>query len=255
MSQVSAVVLAGGHGRRLGRDKASLELGGETLLQRMVRLVSRLSHDVIVVVRPHQQLHVDVQVGLAGDRIRTLSDAEPYVGVLAGIASGLAGARHDWCLVAACDMPFISLDLLQFMVTLRQGYDAVVPRLEVGLEPLLALYHRCCLPALWRALEAGKRRVVSFYGSLRVRYVEPAEIRRFDPTGHSFHNINVPEDLAQAREWLRAAGRQGERACSHRSPEAIAKLGPDLPGGPLMPCGAHIASPTAQMGAKSCGRT
>ena len=200
-SPISAIVLAGGRGKRLGRDKATVELGGETLLQRVVRLVSQLSDDVIAVVRADQQRQLDRQV----DGARTVSDAQPYVGVLAGIASGMAAARHDWCLVVACDMPFINLDLLRYMISLRQGYDAVVPRLEVGLEPLLALYYKRCLPALWRALRARERRVVSFYRSLRVRYVQATEIRLFDPTGRSFDNINLPEELARAREWLRSA--------------------------------------------------
>jgi len=202
---LSAVVLAGGRGRRLGGDKATIELGGETLLQRAVRLVSHSSDDVMAVVRAQQRqrLQVEAQVGQTCNGVRIVFDAQPYVGVLAGIASGLAAARHDWCLVVACDMPFINLDLLQHMTTLRQGYDAVVPRLEVGLEPLLSLYHKRCLPALWRTLDAGERRVVSFYQSLRVRYIGADEIRRFDPEGRSFHNINSPEDLARAREWLR----------------------------------------------------
>ena len=199
---LSAVVLAGGCGTRLGRNKAAIELGRETLLQRVLRLVSWLSDDIMVVVRAHQQPEVELQVALAADGVRTLCDAEPYVGALAGIASGLTAARHDWCLVIACDMPFASLDLLQYMITLQQGYDAVVPRLEVGLEPLFSLYHKRCLPAVWRALEQGQRRVASFYPSLRLRYVEATEIRTFDPTGRSFHNINSPEDLAKAREWL-----------------------------------------------------
>jgi len=196
---ISAVILAGGRGRRLGGDKAAVKLGGETLLERVVRLVSQLSDDVIAVARAGQRL----QAALPSDSVRLLSDAEPHSGVLAGVATGLAAAHHDWCLVVACDMPFISLDLIGYMISLRRGYDAVVPRLEAGLEPLLSLYHKRCLPALWDALRAGERRVVSFFGPLRVRYVEAAEIGRFDPTGRSFYNINAPQELCQAREWLR----------------------------------------------------
>ena len=200
ISPVSAVVLAGGRGTRLGGDKAAVELAGETLLQRAVRLVSQLTDDIIVVTRDDQRLRVARLTNGAS----VLSDTEPYEGVLAGMATGLSAARHAWCLVVACDMPFVSLGLVRYMLCLRRGYDAVVPRLEVGMEPLLSLYHRRCLPPLWSALEAGKRRVASFFGSLRVRYVEAAEIHGIDPTGRSFHNINAPDDLRQAREWLRA---------------------------------------------------
>jgi len=194
-SPVSAIMLAGGRGERLGRDKATLELGGRTLFQRVSDLLSELSADIIVVVRPDQQLDVP--------NARIVTDLEPYTGALAGIASGLAAARQAWSIVVACDMPFISLDLLRYLISLTPDQDVVVPQLDVGLEPLHALYHKRCLPELYQVLREGRRRVVSFYGSLQVRYVGPAQMRAYDPTGRSFFNINTPEDLAQAEQWLR----------------------------------------------------
>jgi len=192
---VSSIILAGGRGERLGHDKATLELGGRTLVRRVCNLLSELSADVIVVVRPDQRLDVP--------NARIVTDLEPYTGALAGIASGLAAARQAWSVVVACDMPFISLNLLRYLISLTPDQDVVVPQLDVGLEPLHALYHKRCLPELYRALREGRRRVVSFYGSLRVRYVGPAEIRAYDPEGRSFFNINTLEDLAQAEQWLR----------------------------------------------------
>jgi len=196
-SPVSAIMLAGGRGERLGRDKATLELGGRTLFQRVSDLLSELSADIIVVVRPDKQLDVP--------NARIVTDLEPYTGALAGIASGLAAARQAWSIVVACDMPFISLDLLRYLISLTPDQDVVVPQLDVGLEPLHALYHKRCLPELYQVLREGRRRVVSFYGSLRVRYVGPAQMRAYDPTGRSFFNINTPEDLAQAERWLHEA--------------------------------------------------
>lgn len=191
----SAVILAGGGSERLGRDKATVELAGKTLLEREVGLMRRLSDDVIVVLRPGQPPQA------WGARVVT--DAEPYTGVMAAIAAGLAAARYDWSLVVACDMPFVSPYLVRHMMSLRRGYDAIVPRLEVGLEPLHALYHQRCLPALLSALARGEHRVVSFYGSLKIRFIAPSEIRPYDPEERSFFNINTPQELAQAEEWLR----------------------------------------------------
>ena len=191
---ISAVILAGGRGGRLGRDKASVVLGGKTLLQRVQRLVCGLSDDVIVVVRPNQQLGVR--------DARVVTDVRGHAGVMAAMAAGLVAARHEWSLVVACDMPFISLDMVTYMLSLRQTYDVVVPRLVVGFEPLHALYHKRCLAALWVALEEGRRRVVSFYETLRVRHVDPTEIALCDPEGRSFYNINTPRDLLQAEAWI-----------------------------------------------------
>ena len=190
----SAVILAGGRGERLRHDKAMLELGGVPLLERQRSLLTQLSDDLIVVQRADQHL-------VAGN-VRLVPDLSPYTGVLAGLAAGLSAARHPWAIVVACDMPFLSLSLLRHMLALREGYDIVVPRLEVGFEPLHALYGHRCLPPLLQALAAGQKRVVSFYGSLRVRYVLPEEIAPYDPLLRSFYNINTPEDLAQARQWI-----------------------------------------------------
>ncbi len=191
---VTGVVLAGGRSERLGRDKAGLLLGRETLLQRVVRTLSHLSDDLVAVVRADQQIVVP--------GARVVRDVAPYSGVLAGMAAGLMAARHDWALVVACDMPFLNLDLLRYMLSLRCEVDVVVPRLDVGAEPLHALYHKRCLGALTKSLAEGRRRVISFYDTLRVRWVGTGEIARFDSQGRSFFNINTPDDLALAQSWL-----------------------------------------------------
>ena len=193
---VSVVVLAGGRGQRLGADKAGVEIApGETLLHRALALVAPLSDDVIVVRRPDQTL--------AAPGVRVVSDPPPFEGPLAGILGGIEAAREEWSLIVACDMAFLSGPMLRFLMTLRPGHDVVVPRLEVGMEPLNALYHRRVAPAIRAALERGERRLVSFYRGLRVRAVGPQELEPYDRDGRAFFNINTPEDLAQARAWLR----------------------------------------------------
>lgn len=192
-SPFSVIILAGGQGQRLGEDKALLRIDHETLLDRVLGTLAPLSDDLIVVVRSQQTISTKLA--------RIVSDLAPYMGVLAGIAAGLLAAHYDWSLLVACDMPFINTELVSYMNAQRNGHDAVVPQRHVGLEPLHALYHRRCLPALQQALEAGHRRVISFYRTLDVRYVTEAEISRFDPDGRSFFNINTPEDLAQAQTW------------------------------------------------------
>lgn len=192
---VSVVVLAGGRGKRLGADKAVVEVApGETLLQRALALVAPLSDDIIVVQRANQ--HLDVP------GVRVVRDRFPFEGPLAGILAGIEAARQEWSLVVACDMPFLSRPLICYLLALRPGHDAVVPRLEVGMEPLHALYHRRAAPAIRAALERGERRLISFYCALRVRAVPPDELAPFDRDGRAFFNVNTPEDLAQARAWL-----------------------------------------------------
>ena len=192
----SVLVLAGGKGRRMGVDKAALVLDGRTLLDRSLDTACDLSDDVLVVHRRDQV--VDVR----RPGVRQVADHAPYAGVMAGIHAGIDAANHSWTLVLACDMPFVSIPLVRRMSTMRAGYDAVVPRLPVGLEPLHAFYHSRCLTALTRALAEGRRRVNSFYVDLDVCYLDESLIDRIDPEHWSFFNINTAEDLATARERL-----------------------------------------------------
>ena len=192
---ISIVILAGGRGRRMGVDKASVQLAGETLLNRAVRRMSHLSHDIIVVSRPDQCPTV------AGARLA--HDLAPYGGVLAGIAAGVEAADHDWVFVMAVDMPFVDVELVRRQFSLRHGYDAIVPRLEVGVEPLHALYSKVCLAALREVLKEGSRRVISFYSSVRVRYLDCDPLAWPQALRRSFYNINTDADLLLAEKWLR----------------------------------------------------
>lgn len=188
---LSVVILAGGLSERIGSNKALLRLNGQTLIQRVVDALTELSDDIICVVRPEQAL------GVSGAAV--IFDPPGAIGVLAALQAGLMRSRYSWSLVVACDMPFISLPLISYMQTLVEGYDIVVPNLEVGLEPLHALYHHRVLPALATAIVDGRKRVVSFYQGVRVRKVNEAEMRDYDPHLRSFFNINTTADLDQAR--------------------------------------------------------
>ena len=182
----------------MGRDKSHLILGGETLVARAVRTLRALSDDVVVVTNMPESFS-----GLAA---RLTGDVIAGGGALSGIHAGLAAARHEFALVVACDMPFLNLALLRHMASLAPGHDAVVPHWQGEFEPLHAVYSRQCITVIETILRRGDRRVVDIYAAIRVRYLEPEEITRFDPDGLSFFNVNSPEDWERAQEL---AAREG----------------------------------------------
>ncbi len=196
MPEISAVVLAGGKASRLGMDKAFLLLDGQPLVARTVGTLSKLSDDIIVVTNdPAPYGHLALPV-------RLVPDQRPGVGALMGLYSGLKAASNPYAIVVACDMPFLSLPLLRYMTSVADGYDVVIPRLGSWQEPLHAVYGKLCLPLIERQLEQGRRMIVSFFGDVRVRYIEGAEIQRFDPQNRSFLNVNTPEDWDRVRSVL-----------------------------------------------------
>ena len=190
----SAIVLAGGLSRRLGRDKALEPIGGQPLIRRVIQRIGQVSEEVVVVVADQargEALPLDDWHQIAFDRY-------PGTGSLGGIFSGLSAARHHWGIAVACDMPFLNLDLLRHMLSLRRDADAVVPVLEGRPEPTHALYSKACLPFIEEQLMAGQLKISSFYDKVRVNYMEQAEIDSLDPGHLSFFNINTPEDLDKA---------------------------------------------------------
>ena len=193
-TSVTAVVLAGGKGSRLGGvDKALLEIGGRRTIDRVLGAFNGLATDVVAVVNE------DRLADVAG--IRRIGDPEPHAGVLPALRAALAAAREPLCLLVACDMPFLQPALLHRLVELAEGYDVVIPHVEGQLQPMHAVYRRDrCSVAIEDSLARGRRRMIAFLDAVRVRTVSEEEVRSLDPALRSFINVNTPEDLARARQ-------------------------------------------------------
>ena len=97
-------------------------------------------------------------------------------------------------------MPFVRGGIISLLLERSGGdWDAVVPRLAPGLEPLCAVYDRSLRGIIEERLAQGGRRIRSVFDSCRTRYVDETELRPLDPELASFYNINTPEDLERAR--------------------------------------------------------
>lgn len=203
---VSGVVLAGGRSRRLGIDKTTMSwppvtgpgvedtgapFGGPTLLEATAAKLGQVCAEVLLVAYR----------GARPVPYRVVPDRYAEGGSLGGIYSGLLEARHDFALAVATDMPFLSLDLLRWMLAQPRDFDVLVPVREEP-EPLHALYSKACLEPMRRRLDAGRLKITGFFEDVRVRYVEPATLARLDPEGDSFFNVNTPADLTRARQIL-----------------------------------------------------
>ena len=191
--KLTAIVLAGGKSRRLGRNKALESFDGKSLIDRVVeRLETQTSQILIVTSREQFDLPVT-------RKIEILVDLYADKGPLGGIYTGLLASRSPRNLVVACDMPFLNARLLSYMVELSHDFDAVVPESGEGrLEPLHAIYSKNCLSSIKSRLDGGKLEAYSFLEPMRVRYVHQAECRRFDPHLLSFFNVNFQSDLERA---------------------------------------------------------
>ena len=195
MLTVSGVVLAGGQSSRLGMDKSFVNVNGQSLVEQIVAKLAKLSDDVIIVTNsPEKYDHL---------KARLVGDIYPGKGALGGIYSGLRTAANAYSLVVACDMPFLDLSLLRYMILLARGHDVVIPKVRGLPEPLHAIYSKSCLEPIDRLLARGGLKIIDFFSEVRVRYVEESEVDIFDPQHLSFFNVNTPNDLEEVKKLVR----------------------------------------------------
>jgi len=199
----SAVVLAGGRGRRMGIvEKALLEFEGKTILERLLESLFRVVDEVILSVRDSAQKEKfrPVLEKFPAHEIRFCFDTLEDAGPLEGIRAGLLESRSEYSFVCAGDMPFVNFRVVDLLFEKASGHDAALPRWEDRkYEPLHAVYSRKLILEIEKAFEKGKRSVLTPVFEMKdVVFVEVSEIRKLDPELRSFANINTVEDMKLA---------------------------------------------------------
>ena len=193
---VNCIILAGGKSVRLGRNKLLEKVGGNNLLERVIARLAYFNSEIIVVTAQDSALP-----DLGGyPQLQIVNDIIPGKGSLGGLYSGLTFSNRPYNLVAACDMPFLNLDLFKHLIGLADSYDAVVPLVNDKAEPLHAVYSRSCLPAMKDLIEQDRLSISGLFSMIKVHYVNTGDIERFDPRHLSFFNINTEVDLKAGRE-------------------------------------------------------
>lgn len=187
---VTGAILAGGQSTRMGRNKALLPWEGGTVIDAVASLMRGLFDHVLVVAADPEPYRF---LGLPEAR-----DHRPGMGPLGGIEAALRASPDPRVFVVACDMPFLSPDLIRHMASLPTA-QAVVPYMAGRPEPLHALYSRDALASVHSLLAEGERRVYVLLDRLDVRRVEEDEVRRFGDPERVFANLNRPEDYRRAR--------------------------------------------------------
>jgi molybdopterin-guanine dinucleotide biosynthesis protein A len=199
----SLVIQAGGESRRMGADKALLPFLGQPLILRPLSRLAGLADEVLVTSNHPESYR---SLGLT-----PVPDILPGNGALGGLYTALSAARYPFVALVACDMPFANPEIfaLELILLQESGVDAVVPRYGGGTEPFHAVYQReSCLPFVRSSLQAGKRRVDSWFSEVKIRYLEPEEMLPYDPEGLAFLNINTPEELQDAEQIARERNTQ-----------------------------------------------
>ena len=196
-TDVAAFVLAGGKSTRMGTDKAFVVLDGRTLLARALELARSVTDNVRIV----------------GDRAKfaafapVVEDVFPGCGPLGGIHAALGASSAKLNLMLAVDVPFVSVEFVQYLIERAGSSSAIVTvaRVGGGWQPLCAVYRREFADAAENALQQGRYKIGALFGAADTLGLEEEELKRagFSPT--MFRNLNTPAELAEAS--VRALGR------------------------------------------------
>ncbi len=184
----------------MGRDKASLPFGAETLLSRMVRIVGEVAHPIVVVAAPNQRLPP-----LPG-RVLVARDPVADRGPLQGLAVGLAAlaSEVDYAFVVPTDAPLLAPAFIRRMASLSEGHDAAVPLIDSRHEVLAAVYATRLHPLANDLLRRRQQRLVALLDQVRVRVVDEASLladpglRATDPRLDSLRNLNTWDEYQAA---------------------------------------------------------
>lgn len=185
---VTAAILAGGESRRMGTNKALLEVDGQPLIFHVYRTLATLFHEVIIITNSPEEY--------AFLPCRKVSDIHPGFGAIAGLHSALTHSSCDRTFVTACDMPSLDPDLIRRLCTVHENTDAVVPINHEGLrEPLHAVYTKGALPTIEKIIAAGDKSILIVLDRLKTLIMGQDEIGGTE----SFRNVNTPEEYERLK--------------------------------------------------------
>ena len=196
--RVTGIILAGGKSSRLGRDKAWEDVGGQRIIDRVIGALQSSCDEVLIIGdRPERQNELSIP-----KCIQYRSDELKGRGSIGGLYTGLKSSDTLWSLVVACDMPFISRELIQFMLSIisKNRCDAIVPVINGRYQPTHALYNSTCIPFIEKNISSGNFRMDSYFDEIYLEEISEDVINSIEGAELSFFNVNTEDDLFTARE-------------------------------------------------------
>ena len=209
----TGVILAGGENKRMPVLKAFIEVDGEKIIERNLKIMKQLFKETFIVTN-QPELYLYLKTHLLGDVYDIRSP-------MTGIFTSLLNSLNNWVFISACDMPFINGELIKYMASKRDNYDAVAPKYNESnppkspfskgglrgivtkrgrhIEPLFAFYSKQLMPSMEKAIFSNKTGIKDFLKDKRVKYISAEEIRGIDAKAMSFINLNTLKDMERVR--------------------------------------------------------
>lgn len=205
-TEKAAIVLAGGFSKRFGRDKGLLQLAGKPLIVHVLDNISALVDELLVVVgsRNQEKAYAPLLQSKAKILIDKLAIQNPIIGAL----TGFENTSSRYSLILACDTPFVSRQIIHFLLENCVNNDAAIPRWPNSyLEPLQAAYNtKSALTATIETMDKKNPDMLKMIARLKkVHFVSTLVLQKLDPRLMTFVNVNTPSDFKKAEQMLSAA--------------------------------------------------
>lgn len=192
---LTAAIIAGGRGRRLGGlNKSDLVIGGRRIIDRQLDVLGHVAEHILVVSNDHHRFRCS--------GLQVCDDLVCDAGPLSGVHTALVRSPTVRTMVIACDLPFLTARFLRHLAARKTDADAVIPRNFIGRQPLCAVYSRTCLEPIRRMIALGDFRVSGLGDAVCVTELEPKEVASYDPDGMLLFNVNTPCDYTRAIDRL-----------------------------------------------------
>lgn len=188
MKRMDALILAGGENKRIPRLKGFLEIRDGKIIEVTIRRLREVFNRVILSTNTPED-YCYLGLPMVGDIMHVR-------GPMSGILSALSLPDVSHVFVTACDMPDINGILIQYIAgRWRSQYDAVIPVFNNEPQPLFGVYTKGIARRMEEALHHEKRSLKGFLRDSNVLYIQEADVRKIDPEGRSFVNINTMQDF------------------------------------------------------------
>jgi len=193
----AAIVLVGGKSSRMGRDKASLPFGKETLLARVIKNLAPAVSEVIVVAQGDQILP-DLRTAIDPELLKVVHDPVPDQGPLSALAVGMRAATSPLIFATACDMPFMKKAVIDRLVAMLGEHDACVPIDGENVMTLCAVYRRDVVGYAEGLIDSGMLSLRDLVIGVNTKKIDAARLSDVDPDNLSFFTCDTPERYERA---------------------------------------------------------
>ncbi|TDN96221.1 molybdenum cofactor guanylyltransferase [Sunxiuqinia elliptica] len=181
---LSGIILAGGKSSRMGQDKGLVDFQGKRMVEYAIDLLSPYCDELLISVN---------QPGYENFGLKLVADQYPNFGPIGGLHASLKEAKNEWSLVVGCDMPFLTPEFVELLLSEQINTCGVVPVHERGLEPMAAMYHNSLGPQLETYILKGSLKLQQVFRELPVSFVDVTDLLKQSPK--LFANLNHPSDL------------------------------------------------------------